>query len=167
VTAAPSFDAIVQELGPALWRLTSAYARSHADREDLYQEVLTAVWRALPHFRGGASLRTYVLRIGHNRGLTHRARNARQGEVDDGAIEDLPDQTPHPDERLDRDLLRARLANAVRRLPATLAQPVMLNLEGLSHAEIAEVLGITENNVGVRMNRARAALARELGARDL
>jgi len=67
--------------------------------------------------------------------------------------------------------LTVRLLRHLLRQPwyiaLTLAQPVMLNLEGLSHAEIAEVLGITENNVGVRMNRARAALARELGARDL
>jgi RNA polymerase sigma factor (sigma-70 family) len=157
-----SFDDLVQQQGQALWRLTAAYARSQADREDLYQEIVVAVWRALPGFRGGASLRTYAFRIAHNRGLTWRARHDRHRAVGGEALDAVPDPAPSAEDRLDRDLQRRHFAAALRKLPATLAQAVVLHLEGLSHGEIAEVLGITENNVGVRMNRARSAPAQHV-----
>ena len=67
------------------------------------------------------------------------------------------------DERADRVLTRERLHEAVDVLPLTLAQPMMLQLEGLTQREIAETLGITENNVAVRLSRARAALRIALG----
>ena len=51
-------------------------------------------------------------------------------------------------------------------LPIGLRQVVVLTLEGLSHAEVADIVGITENNVAVRLTRARAALSRLLGARE-
>ena len=53
---------------------------------------------------------------------------------------------------------------AVRELPLGLRQVVVLTLEGLSNAEVADVVGISENNVAVRMTRARAELTRLLGA---
>jgi RNA polymerase sigma-70 factor (ECF subfamily) len=156
------FESVAKELGPALWRLTAAYAAHRADREDLYQEILAAVWQALPRFEGRASLRTYVLRIGHNRGLRHRARRERLSALHTESDDDIAAPGPGADERLEQSLQRERLTKAIGQLSPALAQTVTLSLEGLSHAEIAEVLGITDNNVGVRMNRAREALARLL-----
>jgi len=72
--ATPDFERVVQAHGPALWRLTAAHARTLADREDLYQEILTAVWQALPRFAGHAALTTYLHRIATNRGLSWRRR---------------------------------------------------------------------------------------------
>lgn len=59
---------------------------------------------------------------------------------------------------------RERLLGAIQRLPEGHRQVVLLSLEGLSHADIAEVLGITENNVAVRLSRARRALKDLLAA---
>jgi RNA polymerase sigma factor (sigma-70 family) len=161
VSESIDFERVVQAHGPTLWRLTAAHARTRADREDLYQEILTAVWRALPRFEGQSALTTYLYRIATNRGLSWRARHGRHAaEVE--AQDTIHDPSPDPSEFAARRAERERLADAVRALPAALAQTVALFLEGLSHREIAEVLGITENNVAVRMNRARAALARVL-----
>ena len=63
---------------------------------------------------------------------------------------------PHPDANIYRQQQRATLEAAVARLPVALAQVLTLTLEGLSQREIADVLGITENNVAVRANRARS-----------
>lgn len=156
------FDRIVREFGSPLWRLTAVYARELADREDLYQEILVALWGALPHFRGDASLRTFVYRIGHNRGLTFRARSERRRRREDPIPDAVPDPAPLPDRALDRKEARERLTGAIAALSPTLAQPLLLHSEGLGHDEIASVLGITENNVGVRLNRARRELARLL-----
>jgi RNA polymerase sigma-70 factor (ECF subfamily) len=56
-----------------------------------------------------------------------------------------------------------RLQDAVRALPLARRQVVTLALEGFSHAEIAQALGISEGNVAVRLNRARSALSAVLG----
>ena len=55
--------------------MAGAYEREPAAREDLYQDVLIALWRALPRFRGESSLATFVFRVGHNRAMTHCARS--------------------------------------------------------------------------------------------
>ena len=156
------FDRIVSDFGSPLWRLTAVYARELADREDLYQEILVALWGALPRFRGDASLRTFVYRIGHNRGLTFRAQAERRRRREDAILDAVPDPAPLPDRALDRNEARERLTRAIAALSPTLAQPLLLHSEGLGHDEIAGVLGITENNVGVRLNRARRELARLL-----
>lgn len=155
------FDTVLRLHAPALWRLTAAYAVARADREDLYQETLIAVWQALRRYEGKAALTTYLYRIATNRGLSWRARHGR-ATADPETIEAIADPTPDPARAAEDQSDSECLAAAVQALPATLAQTVTLFLEGLSHREIAEVLGITENNVGVRMNRARAILARSL-----
>jgi RNA polymerase sigma factor (sigma-70 family) len=149
------FDRVIRLHGPALRRLASAYARTRADAEDLFQEICFALWRALPGFRGECSERTFAFRIGHNRGLTFRSR---QRSVPEALSESLGDGAPGPDTLTARAIERDRLLTAVRRLPEPQRQVVLLSLEGLSHAEIGEVLGIAEGNVAVRLSRARKSL---------
>ena len=59
--------------------------------------------------------------------------------------------------------MQARLAQAIRSLPVAYRQVITMSLEGLPHGEIALVLGISESNVAVRLNRARALLREKLG----
>jgi RNA polymerase sigma-70 factor (ECF subfamily) len=148
------FDRIVRAHGPALRRLSVTYGRSPADADDLFQEICFAIWRALPSFREECSERTFAFRIGHNRGLTFRARQRRHEPIEDS----IPDRRPGPDTLTTRAIARDRLVAAVRLLPEGQRQVVSLSLEGLNHADIGEVLGITENNVAVRLNRARQRL---------
>lgn len=154
-------DRVVEEHGPALRRLVAAWERDPVAREDLLQDILLALWRALPTFRGEASERTFVLRVAHNRALTHRFRPQRRTEPLPETVE-LRDGRPTPEadaaaaERLDH------LRRALRALPVPARQVLTLSLEGLSGAEIAAVLGISETNVGVRLTRARRALREEM-----
>src|SRR6185295_11122801 len=71
-----TFDEVLREHRPALWRVIAVYAPPGAERDDLAQDVLLAVWQALPRFRRGSSPRTFILRIAHNRGLSHVWRRA-------------------------------------------------------------------------------------------
>ena len=66
------FGRLLQEHGPALNRLAAGYEWDPVERQDLLQDIALAIWRALPAFRGESSERTFVFRIAHNRGLTHR-----------------------------------------------------------------------------------------------
>lgn len=159
------FERILGEHGAAISRLAYSYEAVAGIREELVQEIALAIWRALPHFRGECSERTFVFRIAHNRGLTHvRKRRVPQQSLDDLEEADEPvDTRPHPDEQLAQINQRERLASAVQSLPVAHKQMIVLMLEGLSHAEIGEVLGITENNVAVRLTRARKTLKEEMG----
>lgn len=153
---------LVQHHDQAIRRLAASYEREPHRRQDLVQDIWLALWKALPSFRAESSERTFVYRVAHNRGVTHIQHwKRRRTEV-------LEEDAPVVDERADPEgdaikrQRQARLRAAVIRLPLGLRQVVVLALEGLSHREIGEVLGLTENNVAVRLSRARAALAQIL-----
>ena len=143
--------------GASLARLAASYARDAGDREDLLQEIAVAIWRALPRFRGECSERTFLFRIGHNRGISHIAR--RRLPITDVEEEiEVKDGRPNPEQALSSERETQRLLDAVRRLPVIYRQVVTLTLEGMGYGEIADVLGISESNVGARLSRARQML---------
>jgi RNA polymerase sigma factor (sigma-70 family) len=154
------FNRVMSEYGPALSRLAFGYEKVAGAREELTQEIALAIWQALPHFRGECSERTFVYRIAHNRGLTHVCKRdpAHQPLEDLAQTLEPVDPRPHPEEQAAITNQRGQLRHAIQRLPLAFRQVVMLMLEDISHAEIAEVLGISESNVAVRLNRARKAL---------
>jgi len=141
---------------PQLWRIARGYEANPALQEELLQEMLLAIWESLPGLRERERLRSYVLRIAQNIGATHVARALRtRGEVsidDESSFGLLPPKTD------DNQSRGAQLLDAVRRLPLALRQVISLQLEGLSYQEIAEVLEIDANNVGVRAHRAKKLL---------
>jgi RNA polymerase sigma factor (sigma-70 family) len=159
VAAADSnrFDRILQANGPSLARLAASYTDNTGDRDDLLQEIAMALWQALPRFREECSERTFVFRIAHNRAIAHLARKRPAMPLPAESI-DVPDPGPDPEQELVREQAGRRLTQAVRRLPVSLRQVVTLALEGVDYTETAAILGISENNVGVRMSRARELL---------
>jgi RNA polymerase sigma-70 factor (ECF subfamily) len=154
------FDRLLADNGPALARLAGSYTNSVSDRDDLLQDIAMAVWQALPRFRGECSERTFLFRIAHNRAIAHLSRSRSRGEVDEEV--ELPDPRPTPEAGLVREQQGERLSQAVRALPVLYRQVVMLALEGLEYSEIAQILGISESNVGVRLNRAKQMLRKLL-----
>jgi RNA polymerase sigma-70 factor (ECF subfamily) len=151
------FRAILAANGPALGRLAATYTRSSSDRDDLLQDIAMGLWQALPRFRGECSDRTFVFRIAHNRGLAHAGRKRRIVQFVEGDP-DPPAGQPDPEAELSREQQSARLLEAIRQLPVIHREVLVLALEGLGYREIAQVLGISDSNVGVRLNRARKEL---------
>lgn len=156
---------LLQEHDRALRRLAASYERDPARQQDLVQDIWLAVWQALPRFRDECSERTFVFRIAHNRAVSHidYAQRRRSEPLDDDAPIAAGD--PDPEASLSQQQRSARLHQAVQDLPIAMRQVVVLTLEGLTNAEVADIVGTTENNVAVRLTRARAALSRALGAR--
>ena len=151
------FDRLLAENGAAVSRLAASYTDSAADRDDLVQEIALALWRALPHFRGECSERTFTFRIAHNRAVTYLTQRRAQRAEAVEAIE-VADTAPNPEAGLARDQQGARLRRAVHSLPVLYRQVVTLMLEGMEYDEMAQVLGISESNVGARLSRARQML---------
>ncbi len=162
-------ERVLRTHAAALSRLAASYESRPALREELLQDIAFALWRALPSFRGEASERTFVLRIATNRALSHIAtRQAEKGTRPFSAVEKeedgcVPDLAPRPDELAARMQTALRLQHAVRALPLPLRQVLVLAFEGLSHDEIARVLGLTAGNVAVRLHRGKGLLRQALG----
>jgi len=167
VSSEPSSDrearltALLAAHGGALGRLAASYARNSGERDDLFQEIVVAIWKALPSFRGECSERTFIFRIAHNRGIAHLA-SRRPPAADEGEELEVRSSAPDPEQALARAQEGRRLLDAVQQLPLGHRQVVTLMLEGLGYGEIAEVLGISESNVGARLTRARQMLRRFL-----
>ena len=153
------FHRLLREYGSAIERLASAYEPDPNEREDLMQEIVFALWNALPSFRGECSERTFAFRIAQNRGLTHRWRRRRRNAplVDLSVVSEIADPVTE-DASPPRQVGRDELVAAVQRLPDLQRDVIALSLEGLTNGEIADVMGISEGNVAVRLSRGRSAL---------
>jgi RNA polymerase sigma-70 factor (ECF subfamily) len=155
-------DQIVAEFGPALARVAAAYERDRALREELVQEMLLAVVEALPRLKDPAKLKPFVFRIAHNRAVSHVAKRVREPKGGEDA-DALPSGAPSQEQALIAAERSAALLDAVRALPLPYRQVITLLLEELSYEEIAEALGLSLTNVGVRINRAKQQLKECLG----
>jgi RNA polymerase sigma-70 factor (ECF subfamily) len=164
-SAADGFARLLAEHGAALRRVAATYEYDPSRREDLLQEIALAVWRALPRFRGECGERAFVLRVAHNRGLTHGWR-ARRHTLPLETISEPHDARPDPERLAVAAQEVDRLFAALRSLPPLQRQVLALALEGLPAREAAQVLGTSENNVAVRLSRARKALRTALAARE-
>lgn len=131
---------------------------SPADAEDAAQEVFLAVFRELPGFRGECRVSTWIYRITVRTAIRVKTRTPRTAPLDlDPAVEP-------PDPALGRERRRL-VARALSRLSADHRAVLgLFSLEGLSHREIAETLGIPEGTVWSRLHLARKKLASELKA---
>ena len=152
---------VVTRFAPALARVVATYERDHALRDELLQEVLMAVFLALPRLTQPEKLKPFVFRIAHNRSLSHITRRIRERAHEETGIDaDLP--TPSQEQALIKAERGERLLEAIRQLALPYAQVMTLVLEDMSYEEIAETLGITVDNVGVRVNRAKKQLQERL-----
>lgn len=141
-------------------KVARAYTLTAEDCQDLTQEILLQVWRSLPRFEGRAKASTWSYRVALNTALgwhrDERRRQARQRGLHE--VGELPDtgvgSSTQADERETVDQLYA----AIRQLPKADTALILLYLDDLSYREMAEVLGITENNLGVKLSRAKQAL---------
>jgi RNA polymerase sigma-70 factor (ECF subfamily) len=151
---------VLREHGGMLARIAASYEGDAARREDLLQDISIALWKALPAWRGDASLRTFAARIAHNRGIDHLARQRGDAELDEAHADPTADPQRHAELQQQREVL----VHAVQRLPLGHRQVVVLALEGFSQREIGQVLELEENAVAQRLSRARRQLREYMGA---
>lgn len=150
-------EAVISQLAPALARVVASYERDRTLRDDLLQEVFVAVMTALPRLAQPNKLKPFVFRIAHNRCLTHVAKQMRERKSQQ-PLEDLASEELTQEQSLMDAERSGQLLAAVRRLALPYRQVVTLLLEDLSYDDIAEVLGISVANVGIRVNRAKQQL---------
>jgi len=152
-----------------LRHIITGFEAKTAIQDELFQEIALNIWRALPSFRQDSAVKTFVARIAHNILATHVSKAVKSVKIDqdiDEISQDAEqDQTqPTPYQSLDKQQRQTRLAKSIRQLKLEQQQVITLALEGMSYQEIADVLVITTNLVGVRLQRAKAALIKLMEA---
>ncbi|NQY64414.1 MAG: RNA polymerase sigma factor [Alteromonadaceae bacterium] len=147
-----------------LRHLIVGFEAKPALQEELLQDIGLNIWRAVPKFRQDASVKTFVARIAHNVLATHVAKAVKMVKADqdiDSIINTNNEQASleiTPYQALNQQQRQQRLSQAIRELKLEQQQVITLALEGMSYQEIAEILSITSNLVGVRLQRAKATL---------
>lgn len=144
------FQEILDRTRPRLARISRAYAPAAA-AQDLYQEILLQIWKSLDRFEGRAQIDTWAYRVALNTALTWRRRQTTQPVLTDA--ESAPEPAGPSDAR---DPLRV-LDDFLASLNKTDRALLLLYLEDLSYREIAEIVGISDNYVGVKLNRLKQA----------
>lgn len=158
-----AFEHWLNEHGAVLHHVANGFAEG-ADRQDLLQELLLAVWRAVPAFRHGSAPSTFIFRVAHNAALTwKRTEKNYRHRLD--RYEALVPTEPRPvtdapgglvdRERETLELLYAR----IRELPPLDRSLILLHLDGAGYAQMAEIHGLTESNVGARLTRLKQKLS--------
>jgi RNA polymerase sigma-70 factor (ECF subfamily) len=145
-----------------LFKVARVYGASHSDREDLVQEIAVQVWHSVESWRGDCAATTWIYQVALNTALAWRRREQRHGrgrENVDAVTVLLVAPTAH-DPRLDWIYERiAELDEANRSL-------ALLLLDGFSYREMSQILGLSESNVGVKINRIKAALVAALAKEE-
>jgi RNA polymerase sigma-70 factor (ECF subfamily) len=146
--------------GPALERLARAYERDPDKRRDLLQDIHVALWRSLARFDGRCSLRTWVYRVAHNTATSKVLRpqtNAPTLVAIDDSLESLA-ETADGEQVLDRRRALERLHDLIRQLKPLDRQVMLLYLEQLDAASIAEITGLSAANVATKVSRIKQLL---------
>jgi RNA polymerase sigma-70 factor (ECF subfamily) len=152
---------VIAEFGPALVRIAASYERDPSLREELVQEILLAIFRALPQLEDDRKLKPFIFRSAHNRAVSHVVKQMREPLPE--RVPDTPDMdAPDPERQWSERQRSERLLKAVRSLALPYRQVMVLVLEELTYEEIATALGLSVSNVGVRVNRAKTQLRERL-----
>lgn len=128
-------------------KICRVYRDQPEDREDLFQEITFQLWKAYPQFRGDAKISTWLYRIALNTAIVSFRKKKPMLDF----VQELPDHQEinlPPDETNWEVLLKA-----IKTLNEGDRAIITLYLEDLSYQQIAEIIGISENNVGVKLNR--------------
>ena len=155
------FDALVAANWDRLYRICRAYLpHDAAAAQDLYQEMLVQLWTCLPGYRAEAQLSTWVYRVAVNTALLFQRRARRQPSALHGPDPaTLALAAEADDDARQHQALMEQLHHCIGQLPDTDRLLVSLLLEEASYQQIADVLGLSLSNVGVRLNRLKKKLA--------
>jgi len=155
------FKSWLIEHGGTVLKVARAYTFTAEDCQDLMQEILLQVWCSLPQFQGRARAATWCYRVALNTALGwHRKQHHQRKFLNPILeVEELSDTGLDGSQQVEQREIVERLYAAIRQLPKTDAALVLLYLDDLSYCQMAEVLGISESHVGVKLNRAKKALA--------
>lgn len=158
------FVELIEKHQGILHRICSVYASQAEDRQDLFQDMVLQLWRSFASFRGQANFTTWMYRVALNTALLQRRSASRRPDLSRGGeaeIDRIATEARLPEDGV--ELLRA----CIQDLPTLDRAIILLHLEERSYDEIAEITGLTRNNVSVRLVRLKERLRRMIEEKGL
>jgi RNA polymerase sigma-70 factor (ECF subfamily) len=162
---------VTATFGAALERLARGYERDPDKCRDLLQDIHVAVWRSLARFDSRCSLRTWVYRVAHNTATSkvlRRTTNAPTLIPLDDSLESIAGRGADEERLFDRRRTLERLHELIQQLRPLDRQVVLLCLEQIDAASIAEITGLSPANVATKVHRIKQILVQRFhqGSRD-
>ncbi len=158
-TKEDQFKALFKDNQDRVYRICCSYVRSEHNRHDLFQEVFMNVWKNLDSFRNESHLNTWIYRISINTAINFcRLQSTNDRRCQEIKQEILSDEEKKLDLKLIQEKDLQLMFEAINLLPLMEKSIISLVLEGVDHAGIAEICGISEGNVRVRFHRIKKKL---------
>ena len=158
------FEIVMRRHNQRLYRVARAILRNDGEAEDVMQDAYVRAYEHLDQFAGRARFSTWLTRIAVHEALARQHRENRFQELE--PMDRFASVAPSPEQQASNSEIRRLLEEAVEKLPDAYRTIFMLrDVEEMSTSDAADVLEITEDNVKVRLHRARALLRRSLYAR--
>ena len=158
-TVKPEFEQVLEDNKIKIYRICKIYAVSPIEPEDLFQEVTFRIWKAFSTFEGRSSMSTWIYRIALNVCMRYKnkleninGKMVRLEAIQFEPVASIPDLTQ-------QEKYKA-LYSCIHTLNEKDQSIVILALDELPYKEIAEITGLTENHIAVKMKRVRKVLSR-------
>jgi RNA polymerase sigma factor (sigma-70 family) len=150
------FLSIVNQHQGIIHKICRLYRNGREDQEDLFQEIVFQLWRSIASYKGDAKITSWMYRIALNTAIAVY----RKGKPDISFSDELPDYAEELNEN--EEIRKAQLFEALKKLDDAEKALIALYFEELSYKEIAEIIGISENYVAVKLNRIKTKIQKLL-----
>ena len=154
--AEKEFERLVQEHELLLRKICRIYAYTNADRQDLFQEIVIHLWKAYPNFKGNSKLSTWLYRVAINTAISGLRK--KKDFIQNYKPADIPEPANEHCGEYDEEEKLKQLYRAIEQLNAVEKAIVMLYMEDHSYEEMEEIIGLSQGNLRVKMNRIKEKL---------
>lgn len=150
------FLQIIKKNQGIIHKVCNIYCDDQDDREDLFQEIVAQLWKSFPSFREESKFTTWMYRVALNTAITTFKKTKRRPDQNRLTYENFQVKDENYDTETEDEI--KNLHRAVAQLTGVEKSIVLLFLENKKYEEIAEITGITQNYVRVKMNRIKKKL---------
>ena len=147
------FVELIHDYQNIIYKICRLYRDNKEDQEDLFQEIVYQLWKSYQGFKGESKVSSWIYRIALNTAIAVY----RKSKISVDYYEEFPEHLHLSDEK-NISQNEERLFWALRRLNDSEKAVISLYLEDFNYAEIAAITGLSESNVGVRLNRIKNKL---------
>jgi RNA polymerase sigma factor (sigma-70 family) len=137
-----------------IFKVCNMYCNNREDKEDLFQDILMNLWRAFPSYKQESKITTWMYRVALNIAITRLRKQAKRQPFE--PLHDEAFEISSEENYLDEQ--SALMYQAIKQLSEIERAITMLYLEDCSYKEIAEVTGLSESNIGFKLNQIKSKL---------